>query len=83
MHLYIPAAMVSPLRRMSTLPISLFTEKGSRGMGCALAAGPDIVVLRRVICTSADTPFVSTLDVVVSFETFIQGSCRRHTEVRS
>lgn len=56
---------------MSTLPISLLTEKGSKGIGCALAAGPDIVALRSVICTSADMLLVSTLPSKVAIENLV------------
>jgi len=55
-----PAAMVSPPRRNNTLPISLLAAKDSIGMARAAAVGPDIVLVLRVICTSADVLFVST-----------------------
>lgn len=41
--------------------MSLFTANGSRGICCDLGEGPVVVVLRSVICTSAETFFVSTL----------------------
>jgi hypothetical protein len=53
--------MVSPPRRNNTLPISLLAAKDSIGMARAAAVGPDIVLVLRVICTSADVLFVSTL----------------------
>lgn len=56
-----PAAIVSPSRRIKILPISLFTEKGSKGIDCGLIEGPEYVGLRKVICTSADIFFVITL----------------------
>ena len=56
-----PAPIVSPPRRIKILPMSLFTENGSIGMGSAFAEGPDVPLGRRDICTSADAPFVSTL----------------------
>lgn len=58
---YAPAAIVSPPRRISILPISLFTAKGSKGIGCGRANGPEYTGLRRVIWTSADVLFVNTL----------------------
>lgn len=51
---------------MRILPISLFTEKGSSGMGSALDAGPEYVELRRLISTSADMFLVNTLPHDVS-----------------
>ena len=57
----LPAAMVSPERLINTLPISLFTENGSSGIGNTRADAPAYVGLRSVICTSADVLFVSTL----------------------
>lgn len=57
----VPAAMVSPPRRMRIRPISLLDEKVSRGSGRDLALGSDIPDTRRVISTSADMPFVRTL----------------------
>lgn len=57
----LPAPIVSPPRRISILPISLLTEKGSMGMGRALEAGPEYVELRRLISTSADMFLVNTL----------------------
>lgn len=59
-----PAPMVSPARLSRILPISLFTENASRGIGRALDAGPEYVELRRLISTSADMFFVSTLLIV-------------------
>lgn len=43
----LPAATVSPPRRMRILPISLFTENGSKGIGCTEVF--EYAVLRRVI----------------------------------
>lgn len=42
--------------------MSLFTENASNGIGRALSAGPDRVPARRLISTSAEVPFVSTLE---------------------
>jgi hypothetical protein len=58
---YSPAAMVSPPRRNNTLPMSLLAAKVSIGMARAADDGPDIVLVLKVICTSADVLFVSTL----------------------
>ena len=41
--------------------MSLFTAKGSSGIGCAFALGPGMPCARSVICTSAESPFVKTL----------------------
>lgn len=57
----LPAAIDSPPRRRSSLPMSLFTAKGSSGIGCAFALGPGMPCARSVICTSAESPFVKTL----------------------
>lgn len=57
----LPAPIVSPARRMSILPISLFVENGSKGMGRTLGACPEYVELRKLISTSADMFFVNTL----------------------
>lgn len=46
---YIPAAIVSPPRRTSILPISLFTENGSTGIGCTLVEGPEYAGLVNMI----------------------------------
>jgi len=55
-----PAPIVSPPRLSRMRPMSLFTEKGSNGMGLAVAMLPTDPV-RKAICTSAETPFVNTL----------------------
>lgn len=53
----LPAAIVSPPRRIKILPISLLFVKVSRGIPRATAAEPDTCVFRKVICTSAEVPF--------------------------
>lgn len=56
-----PAAIVSPLLRIKIRPISLFVEKGSKGMTVLRAPGPPNEACRIAICTSAEVPFVKTL----------------------
>ena len=60
-----PAPIVSPPRLIRILPISLFTEKGSIGIGKALDAGPEYTDPRKMISTSADIFFVSTLGLLL------------------
>lgn len=61
-----PAAIVSPPRRISILPMSLLAAKVSNGMGRAIDNGPDNVPDLSMICTSADVLFVSTLSIFQS-----------------
>ena len=54
----IPAAIVSPPLRIKILPMSLFDEKGSRGIPFE---DPAVPVLRSEISTSAEAFFAKTL----------------------
>ena len=59
-HGHVPAAIVSPARRISTRPISLLSLAVSSGIVGGL---PAFWVDRSVISTVAVTPFCSTLQV--------------------
>jgi hypothetical protein len=60
-QVHLPAAIVSPPLRIKMRPISLFIEKGSKGMTVLRAPEPPNVACRIAIWTSAEVPFVRTL----------------------
>lgn len=57
----LPAAILSPPRRSNILPISLFVEKVSIGIARTPEFAPDVLAVRRLISTSAETPLPKTL----------------------
>ena len=70
--MHLPAQIVSPFLRIKIRPISLFVEKGSKGMTVLRAPGPPNEAWRIAICTSADVPFVKTLDkgsIIMNYHT--------------
>lgn len=64
--MYLPAEIVSPPLRIKIRPISLFVEKGSKGITVLRAPEPANEACRIAIWTSADAPFVRTLARVMS-----------------
>ena len=57
----LPAEIVSPPLRIKIRPISLFIEKGSKGITVFRAPEPPKAACRIAISTSAEVPFVRTL----------------------
>ena len=81
--MHLPAEIVSPFLRIKIRPISLFAEKGSKGMTVLRVPGPPNEACRITICTSAEVPFVKTLvksGITMNNHTALQPRLKRKLE---